>query len=265
MADNPYDKEGGSQNEYQFQDDQDIHEYKYEDKPVSETPASVSGKRRPIAMIVGIIIAIFVIYEIGHLLFRSKIKTIAPQSAVVSQPVIPVQQVTQKPAQMNNNLTGLNSSPVSQAPSPDQEALTDQLSKLQTSVQSLADSLDKQQFQNQTSTMSVQESINGLGDKLDQAVESLQALTAAEQTRQAQEQQAARDKIRQQAAYRKQKQYFVDAVIPGRAWLKAIDGSTITVALGQKVPGYGVVTLIDPYSGVVKTSTGIIPYGTTGA
>ena len=265
MADNPYDKEGDANNEYQFQDDQDTHNYKYEEKPVSSESTSAGGKRKPVAMIVGIIIAIFVIYEIGHLLFRSKPKTITPQSAVVSQPIIPVQQATQKPAQMNSNLTGLNALPVSQTPSPDQQALTDQLGKLQTSVQSLADSLDKQQFQNQTSTMSVQESINGLGDKLDQAVESLQALTAAEQTRQAQEQQAARDKINQQAAYRKQKQYFVDAVIPGRAWLKAMDGSTITIALGQKVPGYGVVTLIDPYSGVVKTTTGIIPYGTTGA
>lgn len=51
--------------------------------------------------------------------------------------------------------------------------------------------------------------------------------------------------------------YFVDAVIPGRAWLKGAKGKILTVAVGDPVPGYGVVTSINPQRGWVDTSTGI--------
>lgn len=52
--------------------------------------------------------------------------------------------------------------------------------------------------------------------------------------------------------------YRVDAVIPGRAWLKAENGSTITVSKGDQVRGYGYVTLIDAEEGLVVTSSGIV-------
>lgn len=50
--------------------------------------------------------------------------------------------------------------------------------------------------------------------------------------------------------------YYVQAVIPGRAWLKNSSGQIITVAPGDAVPGYGTVTNIDSQNGVVTTSTG---------
>lgn len=52
--------------------------------------------------------------------------------------------------------------------------------------------------------------------------------------------------------------YDVQAVIPGRAWLIASNGSTLTVRVGTKVPGYGVVKLIDSIQGRVITSSGRI-------
>ncbi|STX28152.1 protein IcmG (DotF) [Legionella beliardensis] len=52
--------------------------------------------------------------------------------------------------------------------------------------------------------------------------------------------------------------YYIQAVIPGRAWLIASNGSTLTVREGTNIPGYGVVKLIDPNQGRVLTSSGQI-------
>lgn len=50
--------------------------------------------------------------------------------------------------------------------------------------------------------------------------------------------------------------YYIQAVIPGRAWLIATNGNTLTVREGSTVPGYGVIKLIDPNQGCILTSSG---------
>lgn len=50
--------------------------------------------------------------------------------------------------------------------------------------------------------------------------------------------------------------YNVQAIIPGRAWLKSENGETLTVAEGDVIREVGRVTKIDPYDGVVEISTG---------
>ncbi|RUR12244.1 type IVB secretion system protein IcmG/DotF [Legionella sp. km772] len=50
--------------------------------------------------------------------------------------------------------------------------------------------------------------------------------------------------------------YYIQAVIPGRAWIIGTNGSTLTVREGTKIAGYGVVKLIDPLEGRVVTSSG---------
>lgn len=50
--------------------------------------------------------------------------------------------------------------------------------------------------------------------------------------------------------------YNVQALIPGRAWLVANNGSTLTVRKGTMIPGYGVVKIIDIVQGRVLTSSG---------
>lgn len=50
--------------------------------------------------------------------------------------------------------------------------------------------------------------------------------------------------------------YTVQAIIPGRAWLKSDSGETVTVAEGDILKGYGRITKIDPYDGVVEIDTG---------
>jgi hypothetical protein len=46
--------------------------------------------------------------------------------------------------------------------------------------------------------------------------------------------------------------YSVQAIIPGRAWLRSNNGDTVTVAEGDDIKGVGRVTKIDPYDGVVE-------------
>lgn len=50
--------------------------------------------------------------------------------------------------------------------------------------------------------------------------------------------------------------FYINAVIPGRAWLIGTNGSTLTVREGTNIAGYGVVKLIDSMSGRVLTSSG---------
>lgn len=50
--------------------------------------------------------------------------------------------------------------------------------------------------------------------------------------------------------------YYLQAVIPGRAWLIATNGATLTVREGTVLAGYGMVRLIDPNQGRVTTSSG---------
>ena len=50
--------------------------------------------------------------------------------------------------------------------------------------------------------------------------------------------------------------YTVQAIIPGRAWLKSESGDTVTVAEGDLLKNYGRIAKIDPYDGVVEIDTG---------
>ena len=53
------------------------------------------------------------------------------------------------------------------------------------------------------------------------------------------------------------RQYYVKAMIQGRAWLVSGDGATtVTVSSGDYLPGYGLVEDINPQQGIVTTSAG---------
>lgn len=60
--------------------------------------------------------------------------------------------------------------------------------------------------------------------------------------------------------------YTVQAIIPGRAWLKSDAGDTVTVAEGDILKDYGRIIKIDPYDGIVQIDTGTkrvsLSYGT---
>ncbi len=53
-------------------------------------------------------------------------------------------------------------------------------------------------------------------------------------------------------------EFTIHAIIPGRAWLRAPDGSTLTVTQGDTIPGYGKAMVIDAPSVSVVTSSGVV-------
>lgn len=50
--------------------------------------------------------------------------------------------------------------------------------------------------------------------------------------------------------------YYIQAMIPGRAWIKSKKGSTITVRRGSRIMGYGRITMIDVENGIITTTSG---------
>jgi intracellular multiplication protein IcmG len=52
--------------------------------------------------------------------------------------------------------------------------------------------------------------------------------------------------------------YYIQALVPGRAWLVNQKGTATTVSVGDEVPGYGVITVIDLDQGIVLTDKGQI-------
>ena len=50
--------------------------------------------------------------------------------------------------------------------------------------------------------------------------------------------------------------FNVQAIIPGRAWLRSDSGETVTVAEGDVIKDFGRITKIDPYDGIVEINTG---------
>jgi intracellular multiplication protein IcmG len=57
--------------------------------------------------------------------------------------------------------------------------------------------------------------------------------------------------------------YHLKALVPGRAWIQSPDGAATTVTLGDHLPGYGIIQMINTDQGIVTTSSGaIIQYGT---
>lgn len=50
--------------------------------------------------------------------------------------------------------------------------------------------------------------------------------------------------------------YSVQAIIPGRAWLRTAGGETVTVAEGDTLRNIGKISKIDPYDGIVEINTG---------
>ena len=68
-------------------------------------------------------------------------------------------------------------------------------------------------------------------------------------------------KIRRKIHHHPAPVYHLKAMLPGRAWLKANNGDTMTVTVGKLLNGYGKITHIDIEGGRVLTSSGrVITY-----
>lgn len=251
--------------EYQLSDDDEtIYEPEEEHhaggspKPEQGKPKKPSKKRAFLAIIV-IIVVIFVGYRfIRSASSEKKVSQVAPISAVTT-----TQKVKSSPVAVT----------ITPKPSTIPSVTKKDITRLQQQHVAAMEVLKKQQSNTQASLHGVHQRISSI----DAQMSSLQNLTQnmASQVKKVQQVQQRQQQISQavmrKRAYaraarirrlRRKKSYFVQAVIPGRAWLRGADGSAITITKGDKIPGYGRVVAIDPYSGTVAMSSGIkLRYG----
>jgi intracellular multiplication protein IcmG len=162
---------------------------------------------------------------------------IAPQPIQPAQPIQPVQPVVQE-----------NTSALSQK--------VDSIETNQQNVQSQVSSMNEQ-------VGNVNNNVNNLTAQITKLNQTIADLTT-QLNRQSEEitilmQRTKPKPIRRPVRpyrYGQANIYYINAVIPGRAWLIGTNGSTLTVREGTKIAGYGVVKLIDSMEGRILTSSG---------
>ncbi len=195
---------------------------------------------------IGLIIFAFVLYKFLGSMFTKKPEPTTPVIQPIAQDPQPVQTVvTPVPAQPT---------PVAQV-DPDLKQKVAAMDIAQQSIRTEVSSLSDQ-------VGGVNSTINNLNTevaKLNQVITELSNLV----TKQSQEISILMVRTQPKVVKVVKKQilvqritYYIQAVIPGRAWLIGSNGSTLTVREGTKIAGYGVVKLIDSIQGRVLTSSG---------
>lgn len=276
-------------NEYEFHDDEAPLNYEYDETPAKgkkpkkeRGPDNGSSKHKKMIIIVVVVLVIlFVVFEVMHK--RSAEKTSVQQSTKQAQPKNESKS-NPKMTEANKLLSTPKPFPQEQAAKNKQQAaslavltasstdentaLKKQVTDLKAKEQAALDKLQSQQSASQTQVMNLKSEIDGLNQQIQTLTSNLSEtqgrLSAIQEKAQKEAAYRANAAKRQAATIRKDKKYFVEAVIPGRAWLKAEDGSTVTVSVGDNLPGYGKVLSINPYDGIVTTQEGAIPYGVSG-
>jgi intracellular multiplication protein IcmG len=207
---------------------------------------------RKALIVIGIVIFIMVAYKIIVSFYFSGKKEVAQTKPSIP----PVTQVTPQPVQQTTSVTPVPT-PVQQTvieSDPDLKKKVSAIELMQQSVRSEITSVSDQ-------VNSVSNNINALNaqiSKMNQIIESL----SAQVTKQSEVINVLIVKSQPKRVVKVARPmvqrifYYIQAVIPGRAWLIGTNGSTLTVREGSKIPGYGVVKLIDSIQGRVLTSSG---------
>lgn len=253
MVDNNENKD-----EYQFADldinnlenmDEELGADHFDNTKKVETGTNV---RRNALIVVGVIVLAMIVYKFMGAIFSGKkatsptpVATISPapkpvepvvqQAPVLKTTTSPVDDLQAASSQVNQKLSSLDQS--QQSLRSDLTAANNQLGSISTNVSELNSKID-----------SLNEAIKVLATKLEQQSQEIILLTA--RTKPKPVRPVTRKTMRARLVY------HIQAIIPGRAWLIAGNGSTLTVREGTIIPGYGVVKLIDPTQGRVLMSTG---------
>ncbi|MDI1352280.1 MAG: type IVB secretion system protein IcmG/DotF, partial [bacterium] len=211
--------------------------------------------KRNALIVIGLIIFAMVMYKLlGYLFFSTKTVSVAkttttPAAQVATQPTaiqpiqpsIPVQPtvqpvvVTENSSDLNNKVSAIELA--QQSVRSEVGSMSQQVDNVNTNVTNLNNQI-----------ASLNQTISTLSNQLAKQSEEINLLMARTQPKK-----IVKPAIRQSVA---QVNYYIQAVIPGRAWLIGSNGSTLTVREGTKISGYGMVKLIDSMQGRVITSSG---------
>lgn len=256
------DKLRSNEDEYQFSELETTDIY----SATGNTSAVNRFKQvRRLLLVVGIIAAIFAVYKISGF-FTAK-KTTAPKHLTPVQPAIqPLDmQATQKAgtnvpsiADNQQNIQPSISSKIDQSiASLEQKSSStrDEIAKLSQQVDSLRSTMSDLQI----AIQNLNTSLNDISSQLQQQ----NAMIANQETLlKALQPPPKKVAVVKKRTMVRRMNYYIDAIIPGRAWLKREDGTTLTVSAGDRIPGYeGVVSTVEPQAGqVILTSGQIITF-----
>lgn len=255
MADNEQNND-----EYQFdnldeispilnEDNEELSANSYTKEDIRPLNATENNIKRNIFVGVAILIFTLVVYKFLAASFSSKklsdqvVPAVKSDTATATAPVIPQAQPEQPVAQVVVPVTDEKTNQALGAIEVTQQSL-------RTGITSINDQLGGINS-NLNAMMTKITELNGIIVSLSTKVEE-QAIVIAKLTVQ--------NKPKQKHEARKYTQqrlkFYLQAVIPGRAWLIATNGTTLTVREGTTIQGYGMVKLIDPTQGRVTTSSG---------
>ena len=221
-------------------------------------PGAVGERNIKKSVLIGVaaVILILVVYKFIELKFLNKSIPIEPvtptvvvppappppappvaeQAQIQIKPIMPVPVVSSAGTEMKINQT-LSTMEVSQ------ESLRSDVTSVNNQLGAISNNLNLMM----TKMTELNGVIASLSAKVDSQATVIQQLTVPK----------AQHKVHSVTHYRDQRpKFYLQAVIPGRAWLIATNGATLTVREGTPVAGYGIVKLIDPNQGRVTTSSG---------
>ncbi len=269
MLDDRDDKkyDGSEESEYHFSDDDASYEVETEaQKPTPELQPKLSlGERLSQSRrgIIGVIVFLLLVFIVYKMVIPS---STAPATNIANAPVTTGQQPPASQTQQVQPGSLANTQPGGVIPvqAPAQQAAPTYVAP----PQPVGISMETQQKLDQLQTDYTQK-LNELTSQNQALQGQVQGLTTRVSTMEAELNQLIKVLTRQaaqgatadmtaavQAQASAQSIYTVQAIIPGRAWLRSDTGETLTVAEGDMVPSVGRVTKIDPYNGVVVLNTG---------
>lgn len=216
------------------------------------------NKRKWVVLVAAGVLSLLIILKLITIFFSSSTQTEKPINIKPASAVVDINKEMQLPSAPSQTPPQAVLPPT--VPVATDNAMTDKIDQLQQQNTQLTELLREQTADNRERSVSLEQKIAGLESTLSDLQNTIsdlsdqvkhnKSLQDALLTYQKNSQAAKESRLRQI------KQYFVQAVIPGRAWLHAADGTTITVAVGDEIPGYGKVASIDAYSGAVMTNSG---------
>ncbi len=204
-------------------------------------------KRRNIVIAIVVIVAVFCLYKIVDVIFAPGDPRSHKTTAQVphAQMPAPIQQTSFEKSMQRTNAESIATASVANRLNTVEQQLT-------------AEKTDLTQLTSQINDL--QSNIGNINTKLNDLTSAVQMM-AGEMTRQQAAlaaKEAAKRKAASAAKLAPKPVYYVKALVPGRAWLASQNGETITVSLGNDLPGYGRVEAIDPAQGTLTTDSGAI-------
>jgi len=206
------------------------------------------------AFVVGGLILFLLAYKVVMSFMAASPKVINKNIPVVVKQAARVQAVSPKvsmpapsPVQISNQALDNTDKKIT--------ALEQERSRLQTDVYAMQKQIIDvtQTVGGMTASLNdIKQSMEQINDKMEQQSQQMVRLQSIKRTKR----RASTPRVKKVTPQVEQTQYYIQAIIPGRAWLMSTKGAMLTVSQGSAVPGYGDVRLINPKLGRIFMSSG---------